>query len=93
VAVTGSDFARGTLANLQQGWQLRLGVATLLYLTILQERILSKEGGKKWRYIVLFCLLVASLFLFLIGPLKFQAALHPALVAPFSIDISLEGDQ
>jgi len=44
--------------------------AGILYLVVRQERIISAERKKGWRYFFLFCFLGASIFVFLIAPLK-----------------------
>jgi hypothetical protein len=76
-AVVASDKYRQALQSvLREHWRGRamdsLAVLVLLYSVIRQERILSREGKKTWRYVALFCLLAVAFLLFLTGPLNFQ---------------------
>ena len=74
VAVMSSENYGKTLIDaLRGGWHSTRGAvfaAAILYLVVRQERIISAEGKKGWRYFFLVCFLGASLLAFLIGPLE-----------------------
>lgn len=63
-------------------------VLGLLYFVIRQEKSLSMAEEKTWRYVVLFCLLGLSFFLFMIGPLNFK--LENTVVGPLVARAALE---
>ncbi len=74
--VMGSPEYSQALLNDILDWR-RLGVSAaavviLLYLVVRQERSLSACGNKTLRYIILFFLLCVSVFVFLVGPLRFR---------------------
>lgn len=78
------EFGQTITRSWQSGWYVGIdcvAVVILLYLVIRQERILSRNGEKLFRYIVLGFLLVVSVLAFLVGPYKYQS--ECTLLGPF----------
>lgn len=91
-AVMGShEYGQTIIRSWQSGWYVRIdcvAVVILLYLVIRQERILSRGGKKAFRYIFLIFLFAVSVFVFLVGPWRFQS--ECTLLGPFVSRTALE---
>ena len=91
VVMGSHGYGQTIIRSLQSGWHVRIdciAVFILLYLAIRQERILSRNGQKRFRYIVLIFLLAVCVFVFLVGPYWFQP--ECALLGPFVSRAPLE---
>ena len=90
-AVMSSQEYRTTIT---QGWKSGqyvingITVVVLLYLVIRQERVLSRSGDKRFRYIVLVFLLAVCVFGFLVGPYCLKS--EDGMLGPFVSRTALE---
>lgn len=88
-AMSSSGFATSLNVTLESGWYTRgdcVVIVILLYLVIRQERVLSRNGKKVLRYLVLILLLALSAFVFMVGP--FCVSRWP-VISRFVSDVTL----